>query len=150
MMRIQDIVREAAETLRETEGLSNVPVVELDKGNATKELELKVAKAKVAILVSWNGFTPRIQGETALNQLVGETVIVVSVFERPVVNRVESGAPTVLDIAQTVANVLHNAAAEGMDAPLFLKRITPISELAQSRDSSIVTCDVEFTTTTSL
>jgi len=149
-MKVNDIVRETAETLREIPYLANVPVIEESKGDVSKTLEIKVAKSKVAVLVGWNGFTPKIQGDTALNGLVGSTTIVISIFEKPVVNRVSENAPLILDMAQTIANELHNCASEGMDAPLFLKRITPISELRMDKDTSVVTCDVEFETTTSL
>ena len=149
-MKIQEIISEAADTIRGIEYLAGVPVIEMDNGDVAKELELKVAKSKVAVLVGWNGFTPQIQGATAPGGLFGSTTVVVSVFERPVVNRSNQGAPTLLNMAQEIAKELHNAIAEGMDAPLHLKRITPISELAQDKDSSVVTCDVEFETKTSL
>jgi len=149
-MKVQDIVRETAETIREIEYLAGVPVIETDKGDVSKELELKVAKSKVAVLVGWNGFTPQIQGATAPGELFGATTIVVSIFEKPVTNRVNASAPTIMNIAQEIANALHGAAADGMDSPLFIKRITPISELVQDKDSSVVTCDVEFETKTSL
>lgn len=149
-MDIQTIIEEAADTIRQIESLAGVPVIEIDKGNVSKELEIKVAQAKVAITVGWNGFTPVIQGETAPGGLFGSTTIVVSIFEKPIVNRVSTAAPTLMNMAQAIARELHNAIAEGMSAPLYLKRITPISELAQGKDSSIVTCDVEFETKTSL
>lgn len=149
-MDIQDIIRETAETIRLIESLAGVPVIEIDKGNVAKELEIKVAQAKVAITVGWNGFTPTIQGETAPGGLFGSTTIIVSIFEKPIVNRVSTAAPTLMNMAQAIARELHNAIAVGMSAPLYLKRITPISELAQGKDSSVVTCDVEFETKTTL
>lgn len=156
-MDIQTIIEETADTIRQIKSLAGVPVIEIDKGNVSKELEIKVAQAKVAITVGWNGFTPTIQGETAPGGLFGSTTIVVSLFEKPIVNRANATAnranatePTLMNMAQAIARELHNAIAEGMSAPLYLKRITPISELAQGKDSSVVTCDVEFETKTSL
>lgn len=150
-MPIEDIIRETVETISLVPSLAGIPVIEESKGDVDKELQLKVAKSKVCIMVGWSGFTPVVQGATAPNGgLFGSVTVVVSVFEKPVVNRSTAGTPSVFEIAKTVAMELHGASADGMDAPLFLRKITPVSELGSGSDGSVVTCDVEFETKTSL
>jgi len=150
-MDIETIVEEAAETLRLMPMMTDVPVVVENKGDMDDELKLKIAQQSVCVMVGWSGFTPTIQGPTAPNgEIFGSVTLVASVFEKPAVNRSTPGSPTCQDIAKAVAHELHGASAEGMDAPLFLKRITPVSELGSSPDGSVVTCDVEFETKTSI
>lgn len=149
-MGIEQIVEEAADTLRNVAALAGVPVIVEAKGDVDRELQAKVARQSACIMVGWNGFTPQIQGETAPDgELFGTVTVAVSVFEKPVVNRAVGGRPTIMEMAKTVALELHNAIAEGMDAPLYLKRITGISELT-SGSEGVVTCDVEFETKTGL
>jgi len=150
-MDIETIVSEAAETIRLIPLLADVPVIEENRGDVDGEMKLKMAQQSVCVMVGWSGFTPTIQGPTAPNgEIFGSVTVVVSVFEKPVVNRATPGAPTCQEIAKAVAHELHGASAEGMDAPLFLKKITPVSELGSSPDGSVVTCDVEFETKTSI
>lgn len=144
-IHIEDIIREAAETLRELPELFDIPVIEEDKGDVYNTLATSLAKTNVALVIGYNGFTPTIQGQTAPEDLIGSTSIVVSIFEKPVVNRAKLDHKTLFDLARIVANTLHNAASAGMYSPLFLKSISPITELAQS-GSAVVSCDVEFET----
>lgn len=143
-MKIQDIVKEAAETTRGLEMLSGVAVIEEDKGNVATKLQTEIAKTSLCVVVGWNGFTPRIVGATAPGESpVGTVSIVASVFERPVVNRRNEAAPRILDVAQAIALLLDNAAADGMDDTLHLKRISHISAIGDDT----VFCTVEFETT---
>ena len=143
-MKLQEIVREAADTLRGLEMLANVPVVEEDKGNVATELETAIGKASLCVVVGWNGFKPRIVGETAPRETpFGYVSVVVSVFERPVVNRSNAAKPKLLDIAQEAAKALDGASAEGMDDAMHLERISPVAALG---GGDVVFCTVEFRT----
>lgn len=142
-MKIQDIVKEAAETIRELEIAQFFPVIEEDKGNVATELATALGKRSLCVTVGWNGFTARIVGETAPGETpFGRVSVVATVFERPVVNRSNDASPRILDIAQELAKALDNAAAEGMDDALHFKKISPISGVGE--DS--VFCTVEFET----
>jgi len=150
-MDIKDIVRETAETIREIEYLAGVPVIEEEKGDVSNRLQLGISQKKACVMVGWNGFTPQIQGATAPNgDIFGSVTVVVTVFERPVTNRSNGGGPTIMNMAKEVAKALHGASAEGMDGPMFLKRISSISELGSGSDESVVMCTVEFETKTSI
>jgi len=150
-MDIATIIREVVETINLIPALSDVLVVEDGKGYVDDETRMKISQRSVYAVVGWSSFTPQIQGETAPNgDLIGNVTIVVSIFEKPAVNRATLGAITCQDIAMSVARELHGASADGMDAPLFLRSITPVSKAVSSPDGSVVTCDVEFTAKTSL
>ena len=142
-MKIQDIVKETAETIRELDIAQFFPVIEEDKGNVATELQAALGKRSLCVTVGWNGFTARIVGETAPGEMpFGKVSVVATVFERPVVNRSKDANPRILDIAQAIAKGLDNAAAEGMDDVLHFKKISPISGVGE--DS--VFCTVEFET----
>lgn len=150
-MKIQDIVSEAAETLRGLDMLAHVPVIEEDKGDVATKLQAAIGKTSLCVLVGWDGFAPVVQRGTAPNgRIFGTSKIVVTVFERPVVNRRNAASPRLLDVAQEVARALQGASSEGMDAPLFLNGITQISELGSGSDGSVVMAGVEFVAKTSL
>lgn len=148
-MKLHDIVREAAETIRQIEILTGVPVVEMDKGRIWNGLDNSLTRSKAAVRVTCNGFTPKIQGDTAGDGIVGTTMLSVSIFKAYDEDRFNPAERTVLEMAQAIAKSLHCAIAEGMDAPLYFKRITPIAETVKDERDTI-TCDVEFETTTSL
>ena len=147
-MKVQKIVEEAADTLRGLELLAQVPVIEEDKGNVATELETAIGKTSLCVVVGWNGFKPRIVGETAPGETpFGDITVVVSVFERPVVNRRNAAAPRLLDIAQETAKTLDDASAEGMDDAMHLMRISPVTGIG---GGDVVMCTVEFRTAGSL
>lgn len=143
-MKLQSIVAEAAETLRGLELLAGVPVIEEDKGNVATELETAIGKTSLCVVVGWNGFKPRIVGSTAPRETpFGDIAVVVSVFERPVVNRRNPTAPRLLDIAQVTAKALDGASAEGMDDAMHLERISHVEAIG---NGDVVMCRVEFKT----
>lgn len=146
-MNVNDIVRDAAETVGRIPRFSGVPVLEEDKGNIVAELGKKIAQQNACAVVGWNGFSPKIGGVNAPGETpFGTVTIVVQVFEKPAVNRRSETNPRLLDLAQDVAIELDGAASEGMDDTLHLSRISPIVEL----DGGIISCDIEFTTSTNL
>ena len=112
-MKIHEIVRDAADTIREIGILSRVAVIEEDKGNVATELESAVGRTNFAVVVGWDGFTPRIVGETAPHETpFGSVTIVATIFEKPVVNRANPSAPRILQAAQEIAKALDGAASE--------------------------------------
>lgn len=145
-MQIENLITDVAETLRAADRFSSVPVLEEDKGDMAKELEAKIAKASVAAVVCWNGFVPRLPSDGSYTTPLGDVTVVISIFERPVVNRAHPGAPTLLELARRAATTLDGAASEGMDDHLHLASISPIAELRPG----YISCDVEFKTKATL
>lgn len=146
-MNIDDIIRDAADTIRQIPALSSVEVFEEDKGDIAQELERAIAQQAFSVTVGWNGFTPQIGGPTAPHATPFGTVkIVVAVFEMPAVNRAGDGTPRLLGAAKEIAKALDGAASEGMDETLHLRAISPIQQL----DRGVITCDVEFETKATL
>ena len=143
-MKVEELVHNMADTIREIKFGATVPVVEEDKGNVVTELEAKIGQTSRCVVVGWNGFKPRIVGETAPGETpFGDISVVVSVFERPVVNRRNAAAPRLLDIAQETAKALDGASAEGMDDAMHLERISPVTGIG---GGDVVMCTVEFRT----
>ena len=147
-MNINDIIRDAAETVRGIPIFAGIDVLEEDKGDIVGKLAAALAKAKpLAAIVGWNGFAPHVVGETAPNGVpFGDVTVVVQLFEKPVVNRRNDANPRLLNLAQEVAKALDGAASARMDDTMHLKRISPVTEL----DRAVITCDVEFSTKASL
>ena len=142
-MKVEELVHNMADTIREIKFGATVPVVEEDKGDVVKELEAAIGKTSLCVLVGWNGFKPRIVGATAPRETpFGDVTLVAAVFEKPVVNRRNAAAPRLLEVARAIACALDAAASEGMDDLLHLKRISPVSDV----ENGIVTCTVEFST----
>jgi len=141
-MKLNDIVHEAAVFLGKVKYLSGVPVIEEERGDVEKEVDIKIAQQQTAIIVGWSEFIPVKQ---SADVIVGDTQIVVSVFENITNNRATEGSPTIGNIALAVAKALTYAKADGMECPLFLKEITKISELGE-QGGGTVTCDVVFKT----
>ena len=85
------------------------------------------------------------------NSVIGSATIVVSVFEKPVINRADEEHETIKALSRKIGKALAWCQAEGMAAPLYLRRITPISLFRVEGDQdAIVTRDVEFSTTAEL
>lgn len=146
-MTIDTLVKNTADTIREIEICRTLPVLEEDKGNILAKLEEEIAKGSLAIVVGWNGFTPRIGGATAPKELpLGSVTIVVQIYERPVINRANVASPHLLTLAQEIAKALDGVASEDMDDTLHLKKISPVSEIGED----VITCDVEFETKATL
>lgn len=141
-MNIDDIVREAAETVAEIPALSGYKVIEEDKGDVSKKLEMSVAQQKLAVVVGWNGFTPVASGRHDNGETRGTASVIVTVYEKPIENRTNPSSPRLLQVAQEIARTLNCASSEGMEDVMHLKRISPVAEL----DRGVITCDVEFST----
>ena len=136
-MLINDLITLASKRIAEIPMTVGIPVIDEDKGNVSNKLAISMGKCRCAIVVGWNGF----QSETTSSKtIIGEAKVVVSVFEKPTVNRADTVSPTALKLAQAIANEI-NLFVPGPDsAPLVFKRITPLQDL----NESTIACDVEF------
>ena len=149
-MKIHDLIAAVAERLRLTSDLAGRTILEENKGDISAALQAAVGKSNFAITVGWNGFEPSVQTPTGAAfpsaEIVGKTTVVVSVFEKPVLNRRTAGSLAALDAAAIIAKALACWKAPGMNSPLFFQRIPPLYELS----GGAIGCDVEFKTTVSL
>ena len=152
-MDLNQILQETAETLRGFDWMGGIPVIVEEIGDPDSETEMAIAQQSLCVVVGEGGFEPTVQAADAEdpNSVIGRAVVVVSVFEKPVINRADEGAMTIKALSRRIGNELAWCQAEGMAAPLWLRRITPISLFRVEGDQdAIVTRDVEFTTTTEL
>ena len=153
MMNINQILEETAETLRGFEWLEGVPVIVEEKADPDNMTEMEIAQQSLCIVVSENGFDPTVQAPDTSDpySVIGEATIVVSVFEKPVINRADEDAKTIKALSRKIGKELAWCQADGMAAPLFLRRITPISLFRVEGDQdAIITRDVEFKTKSTL
>lgn len=154
-MNLRRIIYEAADTLRQIPAIRNneVAVIEMEKGDIIAKVQAELGHLSRCVVVSLDRFTPTATGEGGL---YGRISLVVSVFEKPAVNRMDEGdvplespdfetSPTILNIAQACANALDRAMCEGMNGALFLDEITPVAELTEDGFQGCVTCDAVFT-----
>lgn len=140
-MNIENLLKEAADTLRKTEELQDTPVIIEDLGDVSNKIESEIGKSARCILVGFGGSAPVKQGQVG-DVIVDNVKLVVSVFEKPVVNRKARGVPTLLVMAQAVRRELTGAKTNDMSSVLFYRGISPIAELTGGR----VSCDVSFDT----
>lgn len=153
MMNINQILEETAETLRGFDWLQDVPVIVEEKADPDNKTEMEIAQQSLCVVVAENGFDPSVQAPDTAdpNSVIGEATIVVSVFEKPVINRADEDAKTIKALSRKIGKELAWCQADGMAAPLWLRRISPISLFRVEGDQdAIITRDVEFTTTAEL
>lgn len=153
MMNINQILEETAETLRGFDWMEGIPVIVEEKADPDSMTEMEIAQQSLCVVVGEGGFEPTVQSPDNAdpNSVIGSATIVVSVFEKPVINRADEEHKTIKALSRKVGKALAWCQAEGMAAPLYLRRITPISLFRVEDDQdAIVTRDVEFTTTTEL
>ena len=154
-MNLRRLTYEAADTLRLTPIIrdNEVAVIEMEKGDIVAKVQAELGHISRCVVVSLDRFTPTATGDDGL---FGRTAIIVSVFEKPVTNRMDESdapmldpafenSPTILNIAQACANALDRAKCEGMNGALFLDEITPVVELTEDGFQGCVTCDVILT-----
>jgi len=116
------------------------PVICEVEGDVSKRLQANVAKQKLAVLVAFNGTTPDKQAQGIF---IGKTEVLVSVFEKPVVNRSKPDEPHLLEVASAVRDALTYFEPDGAASCLFYRRTSPISEM-NSEIGDVITCDVVF------
>lgn len=140
-MNIENLLKEAADSLRNMDELQATPVIIEDLGDVSNKIESEIGKSARCILVGFGGSAPVKQGNVG-DVIVDNVKLVVSVFEKPVVNRRARGVPTLLGMAQAVRRELTGAKTKDMSSVLFYRGISPIAELTGGR----VSCDVSFDT----
>lgn len=153
MMNINEILHETAETLRGFNWMEGIPVIVEEKADPDNMTETEIAQQSLCVVVGEGGFEPTVQApdNDDPNSVIGSATVVVSVFEKPVINRADEEHETIKAISRKIGKALAWCQAEGMAAPLFLRRITPVSLFRVEGDQdAIVTRDVEFTTTAEL
>lgn len=153
MMNINEILHETAETLRSFDWMEGIPVIVEEKADPDNMTETEIAQQSLCVVVGEGGFEPTVQAPNNddPNSVIGSVTVVVSVFEKPVINRADEEHETIKALSRKIGKSLAWCQAEGMAAPLFLRRITPISLFRVEGDQdAIVTRDVEFTTTAEL
>ena len=153
MMNINEILHETAETLRSFDWMESIPVIVEEKADPDNMTETEIAQQSLCVVVGEGGFEPTVQApdNDDPNSVIGSATVVVSVFEKPVINRADEEHETIKALSRKIGKSLAWCQAEGMAAPLFLRRITPISLFRVEGDQdAIVTRDVEFTTTAEL
>ena len=152
-MNINQILQETAETLRGFDWMDGIPVIVEEIGDPDSETEMAIAQQSLCVVVGEGGFEPDVQAADSEdpNSVIGRAVVVVSVFEKPVINRAGGDATTIKALSRRIDKALAWCQADGMASPLWLRRITPISLFRVEGDQdAIITRDVEFTTTTEL
>ena len=153
MMNINEILHETAETLRSFDWMEGIPVIVEEKADPDNMTETEIAQQSLCVVVGEGGFEPTVQApdNDDPNSVIGSATVVVSVFEKPVINRADEEHETIKALSRKIGKSLAWCQAEGRAAPLFLRRITPISLFRVEGDQdAIVTRDVEFTTTAEL
>ena len=153
MMNINEILHETAETLRSFDWMEGIPVIVEEKADPDNMTETEIAQQSLCVVVGEGGFEPTVQApdNDDPNSVIGSATVVVSVFEKPVINRADEEHETIKALSRKIGKSLAWCQAEGMAAPLFLRRITPISLFRVEGDqAAIVTRDVAFTTTAEL
>jgi len=153
MMNVNQILIETAETLRSFEWMEGIPVIVEEKADPDTQTETEIAQQSLCVVVGEGGFEPTVQAPdpNSPNSVIGQVSIVVSVFEKPVINRADEDATTIKALSREIGKALAWCKARDMAAPLFLRRITPISLFRVEGDQdAIITRDVEFSTTAEL
>lgn len=140
-MKLDTLIHDVAEFVRNLRGLQTTPVIEEDLGSVETKLQKELGQTSRCVLVGFGGSDPLKQGKGG--PLIAKTKLVVSCFEKPVTNR-RPGQPatTALGMAQTIARELQGTRNEGMASVLFFRRLTPLAELT----GGVVSCDVVFDT----
>jgi hypothetical protein len=153
MLNVNQILHEIADTLRGFDWMDGIPVIVEERGDPDNKTELDIAQQSLCVIVGEQTFEPTVQApdDADPNSVIGQATVVISIFEKPVINRADEEHETIKALSRKIGKELAWCQAEGMAAPLYLRRITPISLFRVEGDQdAIVTRDVEFTTTTEL
>lgn len=152
-MSIDDILHEIAEHLRGFDFMDGIPVIVEEKGDPDNKTELDIAQQSLCVVVGEQTFEPTVQApdDADPNSVIGQANVVISVFEKPVINRADEEHETIKALSRKIGKELAWCQAEGMAAPLYLRRIGPVSLFRLEGDEdAIVTRDVEMYTTAEL
>lgn len=153
MMNINQILHEIADTLRGFDFMDGIPVIVEERGDPDNKTELDIAQQSLCVVVGEQTFEPTVQAPDPQNpnSVIGQATVVISIFEKPVINRADEEHETIKALSRKIGKELAWCQAEGMAAPLYLRRITPMSLFRLDGDEdAIVTRDVEMYTTAEL
>ena len=153
MLNVNQILHEIADTLRGFDWMEGVPVIVEEKADPDNMTEMAIAQQSLCVVVGEQGFEPTVQepDNADPNSVIGSATVVVSVFEKPVINRADEEHQTIKALSRKIGKELAWCQAEGMAAPLYLRRIGPVSLFRLEGDeAAIVTRDVEMYTTAEL
>ena len=121
--------------------LAGLPVVAEDKGDVVKNVQAEIAKTSFCVVVGAAEFRDEAPDARAC---YGTAKVVVTVFEKPVVNRSTPGRPTFMSAAQSIARGMKLFdTGEGL---LVTKSIS----LPQDLGAGVVSCEVAFEVKTTL
>ena len=140
-MELQDTLDSVAAGIRAIPLLERLPVFAEDKGNIIENVNQSIARTSFCVVVgspSYNDKTPD------SGVCFGGVRLVVTIFEKPVLNRTKPNCLTYLRAAQTIAKAmkLFNTG----DGLLVTKSIAPPKDLGDG----VVACDVSFELDTTL
>lgn len=132
MMNINTLLEHAAGVIRALPEMAAMPVIEVHKGNLFNKLQTAVAKTRYAVLVGWNGFRAR---SNSSKTIVGDTNLVIEVWEKPVVD----GELKLLPTARLIANAVNLSQPPGQ-SPIVFREISPVMEPSPG----VISCNVTF------
>lgn len=153
MLNVDQILHEIADTLRGFDWMDGIPVIVEERGDPDNKTELDIAQQSLCVVVGEQGFEPTVQAPDNAdpNSVIGQASVVISIFEKPVINRADEEHETIKALSRKIGKELAWCQAEGMAAPLYLRRIGPVSLFRLDGDEdAIVTRDVEMYTTAEL
>lgn len=131
-MDVNTLLEHAAGVIRALPEMAALPVIEVHKGNLFNKLQLAVAKTRYAVLVGWNGFRAR---SNSSKTIVGDTNLVIEVWEKPVVD----GELKLLPTARLIANAVNLSQPPGQ-SPIVFREISPVMEPSPG----VISCNVTF------
>jgi hypothetical protein len=149
MLNVNQILHEIAETLRSFDWMDGIPVIVEERGDPDNKTELDIAQQSLCVIVGEQTFEPTVQApdDADPNSVIGQANVVISVFEKPVINRADEEHETIKALSRKIGKELAWCQAEGMAAPLYLRRIGPVSLFRlEGVEDAIVTRDVEMYT----
>lgn len=153
MLNVNQILHEIADTLRGFDFMDGIPVIVEERGDPDNKTELDIAQQSLCVVVGEQNFEPTVQAPDPSNpnSVIGQATVVISIFEKPVINRADEEHETIKALSRKIGKELAWCQAEGMAAPLYLRRIGPVSLFRLEGDEdAIVTRDVEMYTTAEL
>ena len=131
-MDINTLLEHAAGVIRALPEMAALPVIEVHKGNLFNKLQTAVAKTRYAVLVGWNGFRAR---SNSSKTIVGDTNLVIEVWEKPVVD----GELKLLPTARLIANAVNLSQPPGQ-SPIVFREISSVMEPSPG----VISCNVTF------
>ena len=102
-MDLQELQNKVAERIRSIECLASLPIFEEEKGNIIENVESEIPRTSFCVVIGSLAFTDEAPDSSLC---YGRTMVTVTVFEDPFLNRETAGRPTYLQAAQAIAKSL--------------------------------------------